>query len=105
MLLKQLGVNKNKLSYSFENPADTSRQVYIFPDVPHCMKNLRNHTLDYGMVIMCSDESLVYVTKDLFARLIACDGVSFKLCHKVTPYHREVSGVERQRVRPAMQLF
>ena len=32
-------------------------------------------------------------------------GTDFKLAYKVTPAHLEVRGIERQRVRPAMQLF
>ena len=47
VLLKELGVNLKYKKYFFENPAQESRCVYIFPDMPHCIKNLRNHTLDY----------------------------------------------------------
>ena len=104
-LLKELGVNSKKLCYSFENPTDSARSVYIFPDVPHSVKNMKNHTLDNGMVIKHDDGSLIHITKALYARLLACDGVDFRLCHKVTPHHLQMTGMERRRVRQAMEFF
>ena len=57
------------------------------------------------MVIKYSDKPDICLTKDHFEQLISCDGTDFKLCHKVTQSHLDVKGVERQRVRPAMELF
>jgi hypothetical protein len=39
-LLQQLGVLVD-LAYFFPNPADPSRKIYLFPDVPHLLKLLR----------------------------------------------------------------
>ena len=73
--------------------------------MPHCMKNFRNHTLDHGMLIKYSDKPDISLSKEHFQQLISCDGTDFKLCHKITDSHLDVRGVERQRVRPAMELF
>ena len=104
-LLRQLGVNQKKKSYWFLNPSDTTRYVYIFPDMPHCLKLLRNHTLDEGIVVKCGANKMIELSKEHFEKLITCDGTDFKLAYKLTPAHLEVRGIERQRVRPAMQLF
>ena len=104
-LLSQLGVNMRSRQFYFENPFQENRKVYIFPDMCHCVKNMRNHTLDYGMTIKLGDQSDVTLTKGHFTQLISCDGTDFKLCHKLTNNHVEMKSVERQRVRPAFQLF
>jgi len=49
-LLKELKLY-SECKIFFENPVDSSRKVYIFPDVPHCIKNLRNHCLDYNLCV------------------------------------------------------
>ena len=104
-LLAQLGVNMKSRQYYFQNPFQENRNVYIFPDMCHCVKNMRNHTLDHGMYVKCGDQSDVALTKDHFGQLIFCDGTDFKMCHKLTFNHVEMRGIERQRVRPAFQLF
>ena len=102
-LLSQLKV-KNLCSF-FANPADSSRFVYIFPDMPHCVKNLRNHMLDHGLVVKLADNKNVRLTKQHFLDLLSCQTGDMTLCHKVNLTHLEVRGMDRQRVRPAMQLF
>ena len=104
-LLSELGVNSKSSNYYFRNPYQESRSVYIFPDMCHCVKNMRNHTLDYGMVIKFGENEKISLTKEHFAQLISCDGTDFKLNHKLLYGHLEVTGVQRQRVRPAMELF
>ena len=104
-LLNQLGVRRKTWSHFFVNPAVPSRFVYIFPDIPHCVKNLRNHTLDSGMVIKVSPTKTMYLNKQHFLDLLQCDNGDLSLCHRVTLAHLEVRGMDRQRVRPAMQLF
>ena len=49
-LLSQLNVDSEKKHY-FPNPAYNGKKFYIFPDVPHCLKNMRNHTLNYNLII------------------------------------------------------
>ena len=103
-IMKELKIFKDH-NNSFPNPSDISRKVYVFCDVPHCMKNLRNHTLDDGMVIQEEDGSVVTLTTEDFESLLRADRGTFKRCHKLTMSHLYVRGSERQRVRPAVQLF
>ena len=49
-LLSQLNVYSEKKHY-FPTPAYNQKKVYIFPDVPHCLKNMRYHSLNYNLVI------------------------------------------------------
>ena len=68
-LLSKLGFYSNK-TYYFDNPVDQNRKVCIFPDVPHCVKNLENHALDYGIVIKQQSGEQVSLTKEDFDTLI-----------------------------------
>ena len=77
----------------------------FFPDMPHCMKNLRNHTLDSELVVKYPDQTSISLSKNDFINLLSCQTGDLTLCHKVTLAHLEVRGMDRQRVRPAMQLF
>ena len=105
-LLSSLDVYSRHNHY-FQNPTNPSRKVFIVPDVPHCLKNLRNHTLDDELVIKKSDGNFVTLTKEHFSRLIERDSEcgDFRLCYKLSKYHLDVKGSERQRVRTATELF
>ena len=46
-IMKELGIFATK-NYFFMNPSQ-ERKVYLFPDTPHCLKNLRNHILNTEM--------------------------------------------------------
>ena len=103
-LLSKLGVYSEQKHY-FVHPVDQTRKIYIFPDVPHCLKNLRNHTLDYGIVIKQSDDHQISLKKEDFQTLIEADDGDFRLCFKLNMNHINVKGNERQRVKYATQLF
>ena len=68
-LLKQLNVYSNK-NHFFDNPEQNNRRVYIILDVPHCLKNLRNHTFDYGLVIQEPQGENVVLKKEHFEQLL-----------------------------------
>lgn len=38
----------NYSNYSFDKFVDACRKMYVFADVPHLVKLLRNHFLDHG---------------------------------------------------------
>ena len=103
-LLSTLDVYQNHNNY-FPNPADPSRKVYIVPDVPHCIKNMRNHTMDSGMVIKQSENKLICLSKEHFEDLLSLDNGDFRYCPKLTTGHLYVRGNERQHVRTATELF
>ena len=57
-LLSHLKVYKTHNIF-FKNPFDENRKVYsIVCDTPRCSKNMRNHTLDYGMIIKLEGENI-----------------------------------------------
>ena len=104
-LLSKLGVYKDK-QFHFSNPVDSQRKVYIFCDIPHCFKNLRNNMLDYKMVITHSDTHSLTIDKHLFKELIEKENSrEFKICPKLSEIHINVQGHERQRVKYATQLL
>ena len=101
--------NMRKLNYFFENPADKSRNVYIFPDVPHMMKLARNHLFDKGFLVPDKYGKLIYFSRSDYEKLMACDSVDplsdFKICHKLTTNHLYCKGNMRQNVALATQIF
>ena len=104
-LLSQLGVYKEK-KFHFNNPVDIERKVYIFCDIPHCFKNLRNNMLDYQLIIKVSDSDSFTLDKQIFKDLMEDkNSREFKLCPKVSEIHINVRGHERQRVKYATQLL
>ena len=102
-LLSQSNVYAQK-SYFFYNPVDENRKVYIFPDIPHCLKNLRNHTLDHNLIIK-KTENNICLSKEIFEQLLISDNGDFRICPELSEMHINVKGNDRQRVRPATQLF
>jgi hypothetical protein len=74
--------------------------VYVFADAAHLLKLARNHLLDPGFV-----KSGKYISKTYFEELLQTSTTELTLAHKLSQYHVDVRGSERQRVRPAAQLF
>ena len=103
-LLSKLKVYSEN-THKFENPVDVNRFIYIFPDVPHCLKNLRNHILDHNLVYKESEDKHTYLTREHFQQLLDSDSNDFKLWPKITLNYLYVKGNERQRVRYATQLL
>ena len=107
--LKNIGFSKKKAFY-FANPFDPKRKVYLFPDAPHMLKLLRNHLFDNGFLIPRSDGKKlidgppVELKKEDFEKLIEKQS-DLKVAFKLTSFHIDLQGSERQRVRPAAQLL
>lgn len=87
----------------FENPSNQNRKVWVFCDVPHALKLLRNHLLDDGYRL----KSGSLLTKEAFIKLVELQdtGVDLQYAHKLTMNHLLVAGTERQNVRKAAELF
>ena len=98
-LWKQLGITIGNTS--FVNPADPSRKIFVFADVPHLLKLLRNHILDYGIQI---DPNNVINQSD-FVEILEANQGEFKIHPKLTEFHINCTGSQRKRVRPAAQLL
>ena len=79
--LKDMGIMKYdqiEEKFYFLNPFDNSRKVYLFPDCPHMIKLLRNHCIDYGILIPDGDD-FVSLGKHDFERLLLSDREELKL--------------------------
>ena len=85
----------------FPNPADPLRDIYVFADVPHMLKLLRNHLLDQGFLL--ADGTKISVEN--VNSLLTTDAGEYRILHKLKPAHLTVKGSERQRVRPAAQIL
>jgi hypothetical protein len=99
-LLKSLGITVDQTS--FTNPADPSRQVYVFVDVPHVLKLIRNHILDDGIWV---DGQTEFISQQDFKNILEKNRTELKIHHKLTDFHLYCSGPQRQRVRLAAQLL
>lgn len=84
----------------FLHPVDASLKVHVFADVPHLLKLLRNHFLDHGFT-----SAGVKIDKTCLEKLLKATTSDLKICHKITRYHLDLKSTERQKVRPAAQLF
>lgn len=97
-LLKELGVTKEEPW--FINPCDGER-VYVFADVPHLVKLIRNHFLDKDFTIgdkIVNKAPLI----ELYEKTSKFD---LKIAHKLTEEHLKVRHAKRQKVRLAAQVF
>lgn len=75
--------------------------TFVFADVPHLLKLLRNHFLDDGFVL--HDKPL---TKDIIQKFLQiAEKMEVKMGHKLTKHHLDVKGSQRQKVKTAAQLM
>ena len=97
------------LNHFFKNPADSTRNVYLFPDVPHMMKLARNHLFDKGFLVPDKYGKLVYFCRGDYEKLLAGDSADplsdFKICYKLTANHLYCKGSARQSVSLATQVL
>lgn len=98
-LWKELTISTKQTS--FTNPTDPTRNVWVFADMPHYIKLLRNHFLDEGLVLEDGTE----VTVDILQKTLQEDKGEIKLCHKLDPSFLTLRGNDRQRVGPAKAVF
>ncbi len=99
-LLKQLGITIDKTSFS--NPADSSREIFVFQDVPHLLKLIRNHILDEGIFV---DGSTAKICRADFQEILDANKTEFNILHKLKDIHIHCNGSQRQRVRMAAQVL
>ncbi|CAL1283746.1 unnamed protein product [Larinioides sclopetarius] len=95
--------NDLKVSYDksfFQNPFDSIRKVWVFADVPHLYKLIRNHFPDKGFIV-----SGKKISKEVIEKILMLDSNETKICPKLSLHHISVKGRERQRVYLATQLF
>lgn len=99
-LINRLQVSKDNTW--FQNPADETRQIFAFFDPPHMLKLLRNHILDDGIAV---DGDEAHLTRKEFEDILQRNSAEMKIHPKLTEFHINCTGSQRQRVRPAAQLL
>ncbi|KFM72922.1 Transposable element P transposase, partial [Stegodyphus mimosarum] len=98
-LWKELQISIN--SSEFPNPVLQTKKIWVFADLAHCLKLLRNHFLDKGFIL----EDGTVLNVDIIKEVLNRDSGEIKLCHKLKPNYLMVKGNERQKVAPAKTLF
>lgn len=98
-LLKQLNISVTKPW--FVNPANPSKLVYVFADVPHLLKLIRNHFIDSGFIINGEE-----ISKEIIEELLLKTKTSdLNITYKITKENLTVKNAQRQKVKLAAKLF
>lgn len=86
----------------FENPFDLNKKNYVFADVPHLVKLLRNNFVDHGFIV-----DGVEIKKNIVEELIlkTNDKSDLSVAFKISLANLNVKGAERQKVKLATKLF
>lgn len=100
-LWKQLNINVN--NSSFPNPFECKRPVFVFADVPHLIKLIRNNLLDHGFTLDGQLEPTV--TNSSIRELIIRSTHDLKTIHRLSYKHIDVQGPKRMNVLLAAQLL
>lgn len=100
-LWNSLGIDL--INTCFTNPADSTRQIYVFADAPHLLKLIRNNFLDHGFTL--DGNSKATVTATCVREIIIRSESDLKTAHRLSHNHINVQGVKRMNVRLAAQLM
>jgi hypothetical protein len=84
----------------FPHP-DTGLRIWVFPDFPHLLKLMRNHTMDDGITF--KDGSVL--NKDTFLKFLQMQQKEFSMAPSIIHRHVHCVGRQRQNVAIAFQLF
>ncbi|KAF0725763.1 THAP domain-containing protein 9 [Aphis craccivora] len=87
-----------------ENPFDTSRKVFMFSDVPHVLKNIRNRLFQNKTLTVYP---LKFSIKwEHYLNIFKIEGCSLtKVCPKLTKNHFELNNLAKMKVKYAAQIF
>lgn len=84
----------------FQNPANNEK-IFVFADVPHLLKLIRNNFVDHGFII----ENKVIKKEVVEEAIKAANTSDLKITHKISLEQVNVAGPQRQRVKYAAKLF
>lgn len=85
----------------FENHTNKEK-IFVFADVPHLIKLIRNNFVDHGFV----NDNNKEIKKEIVEQAISATSVSdLKITHKITSEQLNVAGPQRQKVKYAAKLF
>jgi hypothetical protein len=91
-LWKCLGITPTKTS--FEHLV-SGEQIYMFADVPHLLKFVRNNLLNSGFIL----PNQTYVGKQVLQEVVGLNKGDLSCVYKVTDLHLNVVGSQRQNVK------
>lgn len=132
-MVKELGISgkRSNLKHFFINPYDDQRNIYVFIDAPHTIKNIRNrlfqqkqlkariqnnHThavINYNMnniflkfmFIFQTHPSKMFIRWDHYCNVFNNDSKNMlKICPKVTRHHIELNNLTKMKVKYATQV-
>ncbi len=90
-----------KKKFSFKNPTAPDRDIFVFADVPHLIKLIRNNFLDSGFYLQ--DGS--FVNDSCIREMMTTSKTEYGLAYKSNEMHVNIEGPQRQRVMYAVQLM
>ena len=93
-------LNVNHINTWFTNPYN-SEPVYMFADVPHLIKLIRNHFVDHGFIVN-EKEINKTIIEDLLDVTTTSD---LTITHKISKESLNVQRAARQKVKLATKLF
>lgn len=98
---KDFGIDPvGKKTFSFKNPS-ADRNIFVFADVPHMIKLIRNNFLDSGFYL--HDGS--FISDSCIREMMTASKTEYGLAYKLNEMHVNVWGQQRQRVKYAVQLL
>lgn len=84
----------------FLHPADETLKCFVFADVPHLIKLMRNNLFDSGFNI----DGLT-VNKSILEELVDLNKSDLKIAFNLSRDHLDAKGFQRQNVKLAAQVF
>jgi len=99
-LWSELGIGIEPKKYFFQHPVCSELKVFVSADMPHLLKLFRNHFLDKAFNV-----NGVIVNKKCLERFLNVNCENLKVAYKISQYHLNLQGTERQKVLPATQLL
>lgn len=88
------------LKSSFHHPV-TKEDIFVFADAPHLLKLSRDHLLDSGFVLANGS----FVGKGILQLLVNLNLKDLKVSFKISQFHLDVIGSQRQKVKWAAHIF
>ena len=100
-LWSELDIGMHPKKCYFQHPVNNDLKIFVFADIPHLLKLIRNHFLD---------DSIYWKGKKIDSTvlqiLISLNSYKdLKIVHKLTEAHLNVQGTDRQKVLPAAQIL
>lgn len=97
-LWKWLGISPTKTTFKH---CVSEKPIYMFADVPHLLKLVRNHFLDSGFFL----PNEKYIGKQVTEEVVSLNNRDLSCIYKVSERHLNAVGSQRQNVKLAAQIL